>query len=69
MYKYIYVSFNSNMIKKDVMNIVMIVILKKIFLDIRVNISQYLFARCFYKQFILTIDGDISLLKLLFCLI
>lgn len=27
------------MIKKDVMNIVMIVILKKIFLDIRVNIS------------------------------
>lgn len=69
MYKYIYVSFNSNMIKKDVMNIVMIVILKKIFLDIRVNIFQYLFARSFYKQFILTIDGDISLLKLLFCLI
>lgn len=69
MYKYIYVSFNSNMIKQDVMNIVMIVILKKIFLDIRVNISQYLFARCSYKQFILTIDGDISLLKLLFCLI
>lgn len=49
MYKYIYVSFNSNMIKKDVMNIVMIVILKKIFLDIRLNISQYLSARSFYK--------------------
>lgn len=49
MYKYIYVSFNLNMIKKDVMNIVMIVILKKIFLDIRLNISQYLFARSFYK--------------------